>query len=80
MYIDIVPHSHSPPALLLRESVRDGTTSRKRTLANLSQWDPARVEAWCRALRGACEPLPLGDPTCGPVCGPLYARTHVAED
>jgi hypothetical protein len=34
MYIDIVPNRHSPPAILLRESIREGRKVRKRTLAN----------------------------------------------
>ena len=61
MYIDIVPNRPSPPAILLRESVRDGTTIRKRTLANLSQGEPVRVEALRRALRGEFDQLPLGE-------------------
>ena len=73
MYIDIVPNRHSPPAILLRESVRDGTTIRKRTLVNLSQWEPGRVEVLRRALRGEFDHLPPGEPTCGPVFGVLYA-------
>jgi hypothetical protein len=36
MYIDIVPNRGSPPAILLRESIRDGKRVRKRTIANLS--------------------------------------------
>jgi transposase len=80
MYIDIVPNRHSPPAILLRESVRDGATIRKRTLANLSQWDPARIDALRRALRGEFDHLPPGEPTCGPVFGVLYALKHVADD
>ena len=79
MYIDIVPNRHSPPAILLRESVRDGATIRKRTLANLSQWDPARIDALRRALRGDFDQLPLGDPTCGPSFGVLYALKQVAD-
>src|SRR5215469_571452 len=78
MSIDLVPNRHSPPAILLRESVRDGATIRKRTLANLSQWAPARIDALRRALRGACDPLPPGEPTCGPVFGVLYALKPVA--
>jgi transposase len=80
MYIDVVPNRNSPPAILLRESVRDGTTIRKRTLANLSQWDPARVDALRRALRGEFDHLPHGEPTCGPVFGELYALKQVADD
>ena len=36
MYIDIVPNRSSPPAILLRESVREGKRVLKRTIANLS--------------------------------------------
>ena len=37
MYIESVPNRNSPPAILLRESYRDGGKIRKRTIANLSQ-------------------------------------------
>jgi transposase len=80
MYVDIVPNRNSPPAILLRESVRDGTIIRKRTLANLSQWEPARIEALRRALRGEFDHLPTGEPTCGPSFGVLYALKQVADD
>jgi DDE family transposase len=80
MYIDVVPNRQSPPAILLRESVRDGTAIRKRTLANLSQWDPVRINALRRALRGEFDHLPAGDPVCGPVFGELYALKQVADD
>jgi transposase len=80
MYIEIVPNRTSPPAILLRESFRDGDQIRKRTLANLSQWEPARVEALRRALRGEFDHLTGGDPICGPVFGVLYALKHVADD
>jgi len=63
---------------LLRESLRDGGQSRKRTLANLSHWEPARVEALRRALRGDCDHLTGGAPICGPVFGVLYALKPVA--
>ena len=52
MYIDVVPNRSSPPAVLLRESVRDGHKIRKVTLANLSAWPPAQVERLRRLLRG----------------------------
>jgi transposase len=80
MYIDTVPNRHSPPAILLRESVREGRTIRKRTLANLSQWEPVRVEALRRALRGDFDHLPMGEPTCGPSFGVLYALKQVADE
>ncbi len=55
MYVEIVPNRSSPPAVLLRESSRDGATIRKRTLANLSSWPLDRVDSLRRLLKG--EPL-----------------------
>jgi transposase len=51
MYIDVVPNRNSPPAVLLREAVREGKKTRKRTLANLSDWPPEQVETLRRVLR-----------------------------
>jgi hypothetical protein len=52
MYIDIVPNRNSPPAILLRESWREGKKIRKRTIANLSKLPPEAVEALRSVLRG----------------------------
>ena len=52
MHIDIVPNRHSPPAVLLRESYREGARVRKRTLANLSALSAEQVEAIRRTLKG----------------------------
>jgi DDE family transposase len=52
MYITKVPNRGSPPAVLLRESYRDGSKVKNRTLANLSSWPEAKVEALSRALKG----------------------------
>ncbi len=52
MHIDIVPNRNSPPAVLLRESYREGTKVRKRTLANLSALSAEQVDAMRRTLRG----------------------------
>jgi hypothetical protein len=52
MYIETVPNRGSPPAVLLRESYREGGRVKKRTLANLSSWSPERLEALRLALRG----------------------------
>ena len=58
MYVERVPNRNSPPAILLRESFRDGDKIRKRTLANLSQWPAAKIEALRRVLRDEAPPLP----------------------
>jgi Transposase DDE domain len=52
MYIDIVPNRSSAPAVLLRESYREGGRIRKRTLANLSKLPLAQVELLRGVLRG----------------------------
>jgi hypothetical protein len=52
MYVETVPNRNSPPAILLRESCREGESVRKRTLANLSSWPPAQIESLRRLLRG----------------------------
>ncbi|MDA2931107.1 hypothetical protein MYX84_14370 [Acidobacteria bacterium AH-259-O06] len=79
MYIDIVPNRSSPPAVLLRESFREGKKIRKRTLANLSHLDALRVEALRRALRGEFDHLTSGQPVCGPIFGVLYVLKKIAE-
>ena len=52
MYVECIPNRNSPPAILLRESYRDGDKIRKRTLANLSDWPALKIEALRRVLRG----------------------------
>jgi Transposase DDE domain len=52
MYITRVPNRDSPPAVLLRESYREGGKVKNRTLANLPSWPEAKVEALSRALKG----------------------------
>jgi hypothetical protein len=52
MYVRRVPNRSSPPAVLLRESWREGGKVKSRTLANLTDWPDAKVEALRRVLRG----------------------------
>ena len=52
MHIHIIPNRASSPAVLLRESYRQGTRVRKRTLANLSSLPMDQVEAIRRVLKG----------------------------
>ena len=52
MYVTRVPNRSSPPAVLLRESYRDGGKVKTRTLANLTDWPDARIEALRRVLKG----------------------------
>jgi Transposase DDE domain len=52
MYIETVPNRNSPPAILLREGYREGGKVVKRTLANLSHWDPQLIEHLRILLKG----------------------------
>ena len=51
MYVERVPNRNSPAAVLLRESVREGRKTRKRTLANLSHWPEEQIAALRRVLK-----------------------------
>lgn len=55
MYVETVPNRNSRPAILLREGWREGKQVRKRTLANLSDWPPHKIDALRRLLGN--EPL-----------------------
>jgi transposase len=52
MYIESVPNRNSPPAVLLRESFREGGKIKKRTIANLSDWPTDLVEGLRTLLKG----------------------------
>ncbi len=59
MYIATVPNRGSPPAILLREGYRQDGKVKNRTLANLSQWPPQKIDLLRRLLRD--EPLAPAD-------------------
>jgi hypothetical protein len=61
MYVARVPNRGSPPAILLRESYREGGKVKNRTLANLSRWPEHKVDALSRALKGLPPALDLGE-------------------
>jgi len=52
MYVAVIPNRSSRPAILLRESYRDGTKVKNRTLANLSDLPPEQIETLRAAFRG----------------------------
>jgi hypothetical protein len=51
MHVDRIPSRASPPVYLLRETYREGNKVRKRTLANITHWPLAKIEALRRLLR-----------------------------
>jgi transposase len=52
MFIETVPNRNSPPAILLRESYREGKRVKKRTLANLSRLPVAVIDGLRGLLKG----------------------------
>src|SRR6266508_1826250 len=56
MYVARIPNRGSPPAILLRESYREGGKVRNRTLANLSRWPEDKIDALSRVLKGLPPP------------------------
>ena len=59
MYVAVVPNRGSPPAILLRQSYREGGKVKNRTLANLSSWPEAKVDDLRRVLKGQAAKLDL---------------------
>jgi len=58
MYIEKIPNRNSPPAILLRESWREGKKTKKRTIANLTNWPETLVESFRKILQGALAVYP----------------------
>ena len=52
MFIDTIPNRTSPPAILLRESYREGGKVKKRTLANLSKLPNALIDGIASLIAG----------------------------
>lgn len=78
MYIATIPNRKSPPAILLRESYREGSTVRTRTIANLTHWKPERIEALRQALKGELDGVG-GDPTSGEIFAVVFALKQLAD-
>src|SRR5260370_16758974 len=79
MHIAACPNRKSPPAILLREAYRENGKVKNRTLANLSDWDLARIAALRRALRGDFDHAALSEPTLGPVFALLYTLKQIPD-
>jgi transposase len=80
MYIAVVPNRNSPPATLLRESYRIGKKIKTRTVANLTHWPVARVEALRRCLRGEFDgKQDTAAPVSDRIFGVLFALKAIAQ-
>jgi transposase len=81
MYIAVIPNRNSPPAILLREGYREDGKSKTRTLANITHWQPERIEALARALKGEFDGLAGADvdPTTDRIYGVLFILKELAD-
>jgi transposase len=78
MHIHVVPNRGSPPTVLLRESFREGSKVRKRTLANLSSLSSAQIDAIRATLLG--QPLqPMAQARAQPLAQPFEAIASPAH-
>ena len=77
MYIDVVPNRASPPAVLLRESYREGGKVKKRTLANLSKLPQELIERIRQAL--VAPAAAAGEALCGAIFGVLFVLHALAR-
>lgn len=78
MYIARIPNRKSPPAILLRESYREGGKVRTRTIANLTHWAPERLAAMERLVKGEFDGW-SGELTSGEIFGILFALKQLAD-
>ena len=60
MYIARIPNRSSPPAFLLRESYRQNGKVKSRTLANITDWPPEKIDLLRRVLKGESL-VPVGE-------------------
>lgn len=78
MYVARIPNRKSPPAILLRESYREGGKVRTRTIANLTNWAPERIAAMERLVKGEFDGG-SGAITSGEIFGVLFALRQLAD-
>ncbi|GEA28475.1 hypothetical protein MiAbW_03050 [Microcystis aeruginosa NIES-4325] len=72
MYIEKVPNRNSPPAVLRRESYREGDQVKKRTLANLSKLPDDIIDNLKLDLKGATLSMTEGIPNQFEVIGNAF--------
>jgi len=80
MFVATVPNRKSPPAILLRESYREGGKVKTRTLLNVTSWPKARILALKRLLKGEFDSgiSEQSEPQQGKAVGALYALSEIA--
>ena len=78
MYIARIPNRKSRPAILLRESYREGGKVCTRTIANLTNWAPEQITAMERLVKGEFDDW-SGEMTSVEIFGVLFALKHLAD-
>ena len=79
MFVARIPNRNSKPAILLRESYREGGKVKTRTIANLTKWPPERITAMERLCKGEFDGWTGGEVISGAVFGVLFALKHLAD-
>ena len=79
MFVARIPNRKSRPAILLRESYREGGKVKTRTIANLTKWPPERIAAMERLCKGEFDGWTGGEMTSGEIFGVLFALKHLAD-
>jgi hypothetical protein len=81
MYVTSVPNRTSPPAILIRESYREGDKVKVRTIANITKWPAQRIELLKKLLRGDFDETALEDNTSrqGKAVGALFTLREMAR-
>jgi len=79
MFVARIPNRNSKPAILLRESYREGGKVKTRTLANLTKGPPERIAVMEWLCKGEFDGWTGGEVTSGEVFGVLFALKHLAD-
>jgi transposase len=81
MYVTRIPNRTSPPAILIRESYREGDKVKTRTVANITGWPTQRIEVLKKLLRGDFDQIILSDEVSlqGRAIGALYVLREIAR-
>jgi hypothetical protein len=81
MYVTSIPNRTSPPAILIRESYRDGEKVKTRTVANITGWPTQRIDVLKKLLRGDLDNIVLDHEVSrqGRAIGALYVLRETAR-
>jgi Transposase DDE domain len=81
MYVTSVPNRTSPPAILIRESYREGDKVKVRTIANITKWPEQRIELLKKLLKGDLDEIVLEDEASrqGKAFGALFVLREMAK-